>query len=722
MSLSHRLMGVVVALALVVAAMFLATWQASSSQKTDALAINLAGRQRMLAQRVAKDALLLTLPGTADAAAIRSSLDKGLRLFEATWSALEQGGPAPVTTDPAGPTAVLPAPTAAVKPLLTAVDVLWSRLRDAAQAVASGTSKDAAALGDLSEHAVAALSKAVQQIELESEAKVRRLMLIQVTGIVLAAGLLAWLFIMLRAQMLAPLARLVEYANLVAGGSLQARLNGRFTHELQVLAHSITAMVASLNSAMSVCTQQEQKAKEAHAEAEAALQEAKAKEAKLEELLASITAVSRSAANLSAQVSGAVEELGREIDTVDSGVVVQRDRMTETAAAVEEMNATVMEVARNASQAASNAAASKKLATDGAHGVARAVESIRLMQQRILGLKESMARLGVDAENIGRIMNVISEIADQTNLLALNAAIEAARAGDAGRGFAVVADEVRKLAEKTMQATREVGTAIGTIQETARENVAAVETAATNIISAVEEAATAGASMGDIVRIVEDTAGQVESIAAAAEEQSAASEEINRAVSEVTLVATDTAENMQRSAQALTRIISLIEDLNGAIQDLSRHATTDRSSAAATLAVDNRQLFRWTPTLSTSIDSLDEEHMVLVRLINELHAAMRDNKDRRILGDILDRLKDYAVTHFEHEERHFERYNYPDKEAHIAQHQKFLGAVMDFYREFQSGRATVTLDIMRFLKDWLQGHIMGVDKKYGPFLKEKGVR
>ena len=64
------------------------------------------------------------------------------------------------------------------------------------------------------------------------------------------------------------------------------------------------------------------------------------------------------------------------------------------------------------------------------------------------------------AEGIGRIMNVISDIADQTNLLALNAAIEAARAGDAGRGFAVVADEVRKLAEKTMTATKEVGDAI----------------------------------------------------------------------------------------------------------------------------------------------------------------------------------------------------------------------------------------------------------------------
>ncbi|AGW13975.1 bacteriohemerythrin [Megalodesulfovibrio gigas] len=721
MSLSQRLIGVIVLLSLVVAVMFVATLVDSSSQKTDALTINLAGRQRMLAQRVAKDSLLLTLSGTAEAASVRASLEKGIRLFEATQRALEKGGAAPNTPDPAGPTAELPSPTTETAALLHAADGRWQPLRTAAQAALAGTLTDAKVVGSLSEDTVVALSKAVQQIERESEAKVRRLIIIQITGITLVVGLLGWLLLMLRTRMLAPLNRLVHYADQVAGGSLQARLDGHFTHELQILAQSITAMVASLNNAMSVCTEQELAAKDAHAETDAALQDTKAKEARLQELLGTITAVSRSASDLSAKVGGAVEELGREIDTVDNGVLVQRDRMTETATAVEEMNATVMEVARNASQAASNAAASKKLAADGAQGVTRAVESIRQMQQRILGLKESMARLGVDAENIGRIMNVISDIADQTNLLALNAAIEAARAGDAGRGFAVHRLLHAFDREKTMQATREVGTAIGAIQETARENVAAVETAATNIVSATEEAAAAGSSMGDIVRIVEDTAGQVESIAAAAEEQSAASEEINRAVSEVTLVATDTAENMHRSAQALTRIISLIEDLNGAIQDLSRHAAADRTSAAR-VAVDNRQLFNWTPTLSTSIDSLDEEHKVLVRLINELHDAMRDNKDRHILGGILDRLKDYAVTHFEHEERHFARYNYPDAAAHIAQHQKFLGAVMDFYREFQSGRATVTLDLMRFLKDWLQGHIMGVDKKYGPFLKDKGVR
>ena len=93
------------------------------------------------------------------------------------------------------------------------------------------------------------------------------------------------------------------------------------------------------------------------------------------------------------------------------------------------------------------------------------------------GLRRSMDELGTEAEGVGRVVEVISDIADQTNLLALNAAIEAARAGDAGRGFAVVADEVRKLAERTMAATQEVTHSIGSIQQSAKANIKGTEKA-----------------------------------------------------------------------------------------------------------------------------------------------------------------------------------------------------------------------------------------------------
>ena len=117
---------------------------------------------------------------------------------------------------------------------------------------------------------------------------------------------------------------------------------------------------------------------------------------------------------------------------------------------MEQMNATVLEVARNATQSAATSGQAQSKANEGASVVTQVIHGIGEVESTAISLKDQMTVLGKQSESIGQILNVISDIADQTNLLALNAAIEAARAGDAGRGFAVVADEVRKLAEKTM--------------------------------------------------------------------------------------------------------------------------------------------------------------------------------------------------------------------------------------------------------------------------------
>ncbi len=270
-----------------------------------------------------------------------------------------------------------------------------------------------------------------------------------------------------------------------------------------------------------------------------------------------------------------------------------------------------------------------------------------------------------------------------------------------------------------MTATKEVGQAIGNIQAHAKENVAAVESAASDIVASTEAANESGRFMEEIVRIVDETAGQVQSIAAASEEQSAASEEINRAVAEVTRVAGDTADGMARSAQALMEVHSLVEELDHMIQGM---AGAKQGSDALGGLTGGEVFIPWSTTLSVGITSIDEQHKVLVNLINELHAAMRQRRGANVLNDVLGRLKDYTVKHFKYEEKLFAQHGYPEAEAHAQIHSKLVEKVLDFAEDIRAGRATVSMDLLRFLKSWLTDHIMGTDKKYGPFLTGRGVR
>jgi len=200
------------------------------------------------------------------------------------------------------------------------------------------------------------------------------------------------------------------------------------------------------------------------------------------------------------------------------------------------------------------------------------VAGIGEVEEQAKALKLDMNELGRQAEGIGQIMNVISDIADQTNLLALNAAIEAARAGDAGRGFAVVADEVRKLAEKTMSATTEVGEAIRGIQEGTRRNVAGVDRSVATIEEATTLAHQSGRALGEIVNLVEAASDQVRSIATASEQQSSASEEINRSIEEISSISSETSDAMGQAAHAVNELANQSQILRNLIHGLQDQA------------------------------------------------------------------------------------------------------------------------------------------------------
>ncbi len=269
-------------------------------------------------------------------------------------------------------------------------------------------------------------------------------------------------------------------------------------------------------------------------------------------------------------VSSASTQLSAQIEQSDRGADESATRLSEAATAMNEMNATVQEVARNAGSASTASAETKQKAEAGAQVVKKAVRGIEDVHRMSLALKEDMVQLNGHAQDISRIMAVISDIADQTNLLALNAAIEAARAGDAGRGFAVVADEVRKLAEKTMASTQDVGNAIKAIQESTAKSMEGVERSVARIGEATELAGQSGSALEEIVATVEATGDQVNAIATASEEQSAASEEINQSIVQVNDMSRQTAEAMAEAAKAVSGLAAQAQTLTELIRELKQ--------------------------------------------------------------------------------------------------------------------------------------------------------
>lgn len=248
--------------------------------------------------------------------------------------------------------------------------------------------------------------------------------------------------------------------------------------------------------------------------------------------------------------------------SAQKGAADQLQLISEAASAMEEMNAAVSETAQSASDAAEDAAKVMEHAGTGSSVVTKTLDSISSVSLDSQSLVEKVAGLGEQAEGVGAIMGVISDIADQTNLLALNAAIEAARAGEAGRGFAVVADEVRKLAEKTMDATKDVGVAIQGIQEQVSQTIDGVQIVSGLADGAAELARESGQALDEIVEFAGTSAQRIGAIAIAASQQSIASESLSRTISEVHSISDVTGKGMEGAVEAVGRVSERVDDLS----------------------------------------------------------------------------------------------------------------------------------------------------------------
>jgi hemerythrin-like metal-binding protein len=155
--------------------------------------------------------------------------------------------------------------------------------------------------------------------------------------------------------------------------------------------------------------------------------------------------------------------------------------------------------------------------------------------------------------------------------------------------------------------------------------------------------------------------------------------------------------------------------------DKEAAANLSRANASATSDADVGELMPWNESFINGVSEFDNQHKYLVELVNKLYKGMKLGHGNEDVGKTLDELVEYTGSHFACEEKLMVENQYPDCDSHIKIHKDLVDRVVDFQKKFNAGEATVSLDLLEFLKDWLIGHIKGVDRKYGSFFNDKGI-
>lgn len=411
-----------------------------------------------------------------------------------------------------------------------------------------------------------------------------------------------------------PIRRLESAAKRFSNGETDVRVDVASEDELGTLAETFNAMTSAVSKSMAEVKQKNDQAEQAAREADESrdlIEEQRAYlSEKVDEMLAAMNhfaggnldvflevdkkddigklydGFNGAVANIRTvigkvqEAADAVASAGVEIsastDQIAAGAHNQSERIMEIASAIEEMTATIMDTSRNAAIAADTSENASNRAKRGAEIVSETRNGMENIVQLTRNTGQVVGSLATRSRQIGRITQVIDDIADQTNLLALNAAIEAARAGEQGRGFAVVADEVRKLAERTTKATKEIAETIEAIQEEANEANRSMEVASQAVSDGMRMTEEVEKALNDILagsRAVVDIIAQV---AAASEEQHITSSSISENVENISSVTQQSAAGTQeiaRTAEDLSRLTENLQDVTSRfVLDASQNA------------------------------------------------------------------------------------------------------------------------------------------------------
>lgn len=343
----------------------------------------------------------------------------------------------------------------------------------------------------------------------------------------IVGGVVTFAALWVSASIAKPLINSAEVLNKVAAGDLTQRVQVTTEDEIGTLGNAINKLTSDLGNVIRNILQGTQTLTASSTQMNSTADEMTKNAAGTTQQSATVAAAAEEMATNMRNMAGSTEEMSTNVKTV--------------ASAIEEMTASISEIAKNAES-------SSTVAGQAAHLADVSNQKVTL--------------LGEAATEIGKVIDVIQDIADQTNLLALNATIEAARAGEAGKGFAVVATEVKELAKQSAAATDSI-----------RQRIQQMQGSTTETVNAIGEISTAIKNVNDVAR----------SIAAAVEEQSIATKEISRNVAQTASAANTVARGVTESASACQEITRTIASVDEAAKSTAAGATQTKASGGQLL-------------------------------------------------------------------------------------------------------------------------------------------
>jgi methyl-accepting chemotaxis protein len=278
--------------------------------------------------------------------------------------------------------------------------------------------------------------------------------------------------------------------------------------------------------------------------------------------------------SVTGEVSVAAGQIRSTTEYLSTGSEAQSVQITQTSNAVSVMAASIQAVAENTKQSSEVAAKARANAASGSKAVQEMISGMERIRGQVQDSAKRIKRLGEASQEIGEIVQLISDIADRTSILALNASIQAAMAGEAGQGFAVVAEEVDRLADRSNEATKRIGTLIRSVQSETAEAIAAMERSTKEVVDGSLLASQAGTALDEIDAVSGELADLIAEVTQATRQQARGAEAISKSMTEISSVTHQTAAGTKQAAESVTVLAQMADDLNFSVRAFKLPAIT----------------------------------------------------------------------------------------------------------------------------------------------------